>query len=102
MAILASLIFFIPLITGAHKTSPLVKFYTNQGLLIWILSIGWSIVSSVILRPIFRYTALSLLINLLISLGSIAIFAILIFNAVNASSGKMKQLPIIGHLELIK
>ena len=52
MAIIAYVLFFVPLITGDYKKSPFVKFHTNQGTLLAIVAVGlmiiWSIIRAII------------------------------------------------------
>jgi uncharacterized membrane protein len=111
MAILAYFIWFIPLIAGAHKTSPFARFHTNQGLLNFLLALAYSIVYMIltgILGAIFlstlsygawgAYGVLTMLLSLLFIVPGI--FAIL--GIVNAATGKMKPLPIIGKFTIIK
>jgi len=112
MAILAYIIFFIPLLAGTHKTSPFVKFHTNQGTVLAIGSVGLSIVLSIlsaILTAIFTATfawgALGLILGLfglLWSVVGIGITVLCILGIVNAAQGKMKELPVIGKFTIIK
>ena len=94
MAVVAYLLFFIPLITGDHKKSPFVMFHTNQGLVLFIFSVGGWIVSSIlmiILIGIFLGTVVG-----------ITSLAFLIIGIINAVQGRMKPLPLIGKFEIIK
>ena len=114
MAILGVLLFFIPLIAGAHKTSPFVKFHTNQGAALFILWVGYSIIQGIV-RAIATaslfgtaawltsggwgaYAAVSLI------LGLIWLFPAILFiiGIINAAGGKWKPLPVIGGLKIIK
>lgn len=113
MAILAYILFFIPLLTGAHKTSPFVKFHTNQGTVLFlaslVLSVVFGILSAIItailtasiatwgaaltVASIFGFIWMALAVV-------IAVFAIV--GIVNAAAGKMKPLPVIGRITIIK
>jgi uncharacterized membrane protein len=102
MAILAYILFFIPLLTGAHKASPFVRFHTNQGTVLFILAaiygIAYGILSVVLaLIPVVGWA-------LIIILGiASAIFPILCaVGIINAVNGKMRPLPAIGGITLIK
>ena len=103
MAILAYIIFFIPLITGDHKKSPFVKFHTNQGTVLWLAMLAWGIVSA-ILNAIFYaiswqlWSIMSLIFGLLWLVPGI--FAIL--GIISAVQGNMKPLPLIGKIVIIK
>ena len=102
MAVLAYILFFIPLLTGAHKTSPFVKYHTNQGTILFIFAVVWGIVENIvlaILRVIFWngltwgiYGLLSVVLNIL----WIAPTVLLIIGIVNAVQGQTKPLPVIG------
>jgi uncharacterized membrane protein len=48
MAILSYILFFIPLLTGAHKTSPFVKYHANQGTVLFLLALAWGIVNGIL------------------------------------------------------
>ena len=103
MAILASIIFFIPLISGTHKTSPLIKFYSNQGLLVWIVSVAWSILYSIFSSVFYSISwRLGSTMGTILGILYLVPLALFVINIVNASSGKMKQLPVIGQISLIK
>ena len=94
MAIIAYLIFFIPLITGDHKKSPFVMYHTNQGTILFLAWIASGVVSSVLTF---------ILIGLI--LGPILFLVCLVFlviGIINAANGKMSPLPIIGKFTIIK
>jgi uncharacterized membrane protein len=115
MAILAYILFFIPLLTGVHKTSPFVKFHTNQGTVLAIASVAYSIVSAIvraILKAIFpfhwtagmAYTrgAVYGLLSAALSLASLALLALCVVGILGAVHGKKKELPVIGKINIIK
>ncbi len=87
MAIVAYILFFVPLITGDAKKDPFVKYHVKQGLVLFLLAVVLSIVSS-IMPYYFWWT-----INSLLNLGMLVLFIIGIMNAAN---GKQEPLPIIG------
>ncbi|MDR0916389.1 MAG: zinc-ribbon domain-containing protein [Oscillospiraceae bacterium] len=112
MAILSYIIFFIPLLTGDHKKSPFVKFHANQGTVLAIVAIAYSIVSA-ILRAIVKvpvkiygistgvsYTPLWF--STILWLISLPIAAACIYGIYNAATGKTKELPVIGKFTIIK
>jgi uncharacterized membrane protein len=113
MAMLAYIVFFVPLLTGDSNRSPFVKFHTNQGAILFIaavvFSIALGIVTSVLgllvgilsfVNPLL-FTPLRFLISMLNILGLIPL-GFVILGAINASNGEMKQLPYIGHFTIIK
>ena len=88
MAIVAYIIFFIPLLTDAKKDS-FVKFHVKQGLIVFI---GWFVVGIIgyILAFIpFVGWMISRLLNVLL-------FVLMIVGIMNAAGGKQKPLPIVG------
>jgi uncharacterized membrane protein len=112
MGILSYIIFFIPLLTGAHKTSSFVKHHVNQGTALAIAAIGYSIISG-ILRAIIKvpvsiygystgvyYTPGWL--STILWLISLPIAAACIYGIYNAATGKQKYLPVIGNFKIIK
>ena len=87
MAVIAYILFFVPLLTGDAKKDEFVKFHTKQGLVLFILAvlnnmIGW------IVRFYLWYT-----ISWIISLCTLVLLILGIINAVN---GKKEPLPLIG------
>ena len=105
MAVLAYILFFIPLITGDHKKSPFVKFHTNQGTILFGLSFAYGIVSS-ILRAVIKVRTGSIFgytysytpgwLNFILWIGNLGIFALCVYGIINAATGKTKPLPVIG------
>ena len=89
MAILAYFIFFLPLVTDS-KDSPFAKFHANQSL---ILLIGWFILMFINVIPLLG--------QLIWFFGSIAFFVFWIMGLINASNGKMKELPLIGGIHIL-
>ena len=86
MAILAYILFFIPLLTDA-KDDPFVKFHVYQGLTIFILAVAGAVVNIIpILGQIVSFAV------------SIAIVVFVIMGIISAAKGEEKELPIIGKL----
>lgn len=87
---LAYLIFFLPLL--ACPDSKYGRFHSNQALLLFITSVGGTIILSII--PILGW--------ILIPFYSIAIMVFVILGLVNGIGGKAKELPVIGKFRLLK
>lgn len=83
MAVIANILFFIPLLTDAKK-DPFVKFHIKQGL---VLFIGWVIAAIIARLPVLFLFAWIL---------DIALLVLLIMGILNALAGKEEQLPLIG------
>lgn len=102
MAVLAYILFFIPLLTGAHKTSEFARYHTNQGTVLAIAGIIWGIaygILSVILLLI-PYVGWALLVILGLASFIFPIFCVV--GIINAVNGQMKPLPLIGKITIIK
>ena len=85
MAVVAYIIFFIPLLTDA-KNDPFVKYHVKQGLVLFICSVIVWFVARVI--PVLGW-AIAPLLNL-------AILVLAIIGIINAVNGAEKPLPLIG------
>ena len=100
MAVLAYIIFLIPLF--AAKDSPFARYHTNQGLVLAIAAVAYGIVYSILSTVVL---AISLRLYLVVSiLGWVGVvFAVLsVIGIINAVNGRMKPLPIIGGIKILK
>lgn len=88
LQIFIPILFFLPLV--CCKDSQYGKFYANQGLLL-LLYVGLTLINII---PILG--------QIVFIVGIIAAFVFYIMNAVNASKGIRKGIPILGNIELIK
>lgn len=102
MAILAYIIFFIPLLAGEHRKSEFVRFHTNQGTILFIFAILLGFISSIFSMLIFIVPFIGILFSVLSGAVGLSIFALLVIGIVNAASDKMKPLPLIGKFNIIK
>jgi len=108
MAVLAYILFFIPLIAGTHKTSNFVKYHTNQGIVLVIFCVALGIVTSILSAILMGIAVASFAVGLIMAvpviIGLIWIFPLIlvIIGIVNAVTGKMKPLPIIGKFTILK
>lgn len=84
MAVVAYLIFFVPLLTEA-KDDPFVKFHVKQGL---VLFLAWIVLTIFSVVPVIGW-----FLGPILSLGLLILMVIGILNAVN---GETKELPLIG------
>lgn len=98
MAILAYLswLVLIPLI--AAKDSKFARFHCNQGIVLAIIEIViWAIFGALSFIPLVGW--IFIIINSVLSLGC---FALAVIGIINAANGKAKELPLIGHIKLLK
>lgn len=84
-AILAYIIFFLPLIFA--KESKFAIYHAQQGLVLFIVAIIINIIGSVI--PILGWF-------IILPLGNIFILVLALIGIVNSAKGLMKELPLIG------
>ncbi|MHB8129832.1 MAG: DUF4870 domain-containing protein [Mobilitalea sp.] len=87
---LAYIIFFLPLL--ACPDSKYGRYHANQALILFIASVGGSIVLSII--PIIGWLLLPVLF--------IAVTVFAIIGLINGLGGKAKELPLIGKFKLLK
>jgi uncharacterized membrane protein len=87
MAIIAYIIFFVPLLTGDAKKDSFVNYHTKQGLVLFLAAVAVNIVGSIL--P-FIWIAIGWLVSL-------AILALMIIGIINAVNGKQQPLPVIGN-----
>ncbi|PAV31068.1 hypothetical protein CIL05_04380 [Virgibacillus profundi] len=91
MAILAYIIFFIPLL--AAKDSKFAMYHANQGLILFLCWIGVSVLGTVL--PFIGWL-------LILPFGSLVLVIFAVMGIINAANGKEKPLPIIGKYKLLK
>ena len=102
MAILAyfGILVIIPIL--AAKESKFARFHSNQGLILCIAailySVAYSILSSVILSISWHLYWLVSIIGLL----GFAFLIWFVIGIINAAQGTAKELPLIGHYKLLK
>ena len=97
-ALLAYILFFIPLLTGAHKTSELVEYHANQGTILFIIAAAWSIVSEIIRRILRFIPIIGWMLATVLSLLILVFLMLCIIGILNAKNGKETPLPVIsGH-----
>jgi uncharacterized membrane protein len=102
MAILAYIIFFIPLLTGAHKTSPFAKFHTNQGTILFLASAAYGIAYGILSAILLFIPVIGWLLIFLLGVAGIIIPIFCILGIINVVNGTMKPLPFIGKFTIIK
>lgn len=97
------LLVLIPIFAG--KYSPYARFHANQGLVLLIAEVLYSIVESVIMNVggwLLIPTGLMWLLSMALNLVGLAIFVLAVLGIYNAAKGLMKELPIIGKIRLLK
>ncbi len=84
MAVLAYIIFFVPLLTDA-KDDPYVKYHVKQGL---VLFIAWVLTGVFNMVPVIGW--------MLAPIVYLVLLVLLIMGILNAVNGAKKPLPLIG------
>lgn len=90
MAILAYIIFFIPIL--AAKDSKFAMYHANQGLILFLAWVAVSIVGTVV--PFIGWF-------IIWPLGSLFLIVVWVMGLINASKGEMKPLPLIGGFKIL-
>ena len=101
-SIIAYIIFFIPLIAGAHKTSNFVKFHTNQGTLLAITYASYLVLRYVLKIISSFFSPMGLIVGFAFTLIGVGFLVLAIVGIVNAANDKMVPLPVIGNFAIIK
>lgn len=89
MAVLAYILFFIPLL--AAKDSKFARFHTNQGLVLFLGGIIASVVAAI---PVIGW--------IIAPIAGLVITVLAVIGIINALGGKAKELPIIGKFKILK
>lgn len=86
----------------AAKDSKFARFHANQGLILCIANIAWSIVSRIVGSILTAISWRLGFISTILSLLSLVFLILAIIGIVNVVNGKAKELPIIGKYKLLK
>ena len=102
MAVLSYLgiLVLVPLL-GA-KNSPFARFHTNQGLILCIATILYSVACTIINSIVLAISWRLYFITTLLSLVTIVFGVLAIIGIINAMNGRMKELPVIGRFRILK
>ena len=101
MAVLAYIIFLIPLL--AAKDSKFARYHTNQGLVLFLAALAFSVIISIVISILFSISwRVGLALSSILWLLSLIFVVLSIIGIINALNGRMKPLPIIGGITIIK
>jgi uncharacterized membrane protein len=106
MGILAYIIFLIPLL-AAPKQSRFARYHTNQGLVLFLLGLAyglvWTVLTGILGAAVLTGGfALWSIVALVMSLLWLVYPVLAIVGIVNAAQGRMKPLPVIGGISILK
>ena len=102
MALLSYIIFIIPLLAGEHKKSDFVKYHVNQGAALFIFYISWTILRSLTIFSLFSVPYFGFLLDLAFGMIGISLVILSIIGITNVLGDKIKPLPVIGKMTIIK
>ena len=101
MAVLAYIIFLIPLL--AAKESKFARYHTNQGLVLFLGSVALSIVYGILTTVLTAISwRLGLAVGGILWLVFLVPTILAVIGIINAVNGKMKPLPVIGGITILK
>jgi len=91
---------FIPMF--AAKESKFARFHANQGLVLLIACVAYSIAAAIINAIILAISWRLYFLTSIISLVSVVFCVLCVIGIINAANGKAKELPIIGKIKILK
>ena len=103
MAVLAyfGILVLIPIL--AAKESKFARFHANQGLILLITGVDYSIFVQVIIKIVaFISYALAGIVGIALGLAWLLLLVLAIIGIINAVKGEFKQLPLIGPFQILK
>lgn len=103
MAVLAyfGILVLIPIL--AAKESKFARFHANQGLILLITGVAYSIFVQVIIKIVaFISYALAGIVGIALGLAWLLLLVLAIIGIINAVKGECKQLPLIGQFQILK
>ena len=88
----------------AAPNSKFARFHANQGLVLCICEIAWSIIATIItaILGVIGFWVLSLLFGLVAFVVWVVFLVFVIMGIVNAVGGKAKALPLLGNITILK
>lgn len=103
MAVLAyfGILVLIPIL--AAKESKFARFHANQGLILLITGVAYSIFVQVVIKIVaFISYALAGIVGIALGLAWLLLLVLAIIGIINAVKGEFKQLPLIGQFRILK
>jgi len=103
--VMAILAYFGPLVLipiFAAKTSAFARYHSNQGLVLFIVTVAYSIVSGILNSLILAISWRLYFLTSIISMVGIVFTVLAIIGVVNAYKGEKKPLPVIGGINILK
>lgn len=103
MGILAYIFFLFLVPLFAAPNSKFAKFHANQGCVLFILEVLFTVVTTVLGFAIGWIPVVGAIVCWAVGVVlGVSCLALMILGIINAATGKAKELPIIGKIKLIK
>lgn len=102
MAIIAYIGILVLIPIFAAKNSKFARYHSNQGLVLFLFEIAYSVCLYIIRRILHAISPSLGFIATILSILSLVFLALVIIGIVNAAGGRAKELPIIGKIKLLK
>lgn len=102
MAVFAYLGILVLVPIFAAKDSEFAKYHANQGLVLLALEFAYGIVNSILSTIILMISWRLHFIVSLMSLLGFVFLALAIIGIINVVNGQMKELPVIGKIQILK
>lgn len=103
--VMAILAYFGPLVLipiFAAKNSAFTRYHSNQGLVLFIATVAYNIVSGILNSVILAISWRLYFLTNIISLVSVVFAVLAIMGVVSAYKGEKKPLPVIGGINILK
>lgn len=102
MAVLAYLGILVLIPYFSAKESPYARFHTNQGLVLCIAAILYSVACSIVNAIILAISWKLYFITSILGFAGITFLVLAIMGIVNAVNGRVKELPLLGKYRIVK
>lgn len=88
-------LFFLPMVQDSSKNNAFARFHANQQLTLLVIWTGVYVISHLF------YSMLSMGVFFLMPIINLAILVLAILGIINAAQGEMKELPLVGKINLL-
>ncbi len=86
----------------AAKKSPYARYHTNQGLVLFLAEIAYSIAYGILNSILLAISWRLAFISSILGVVGIVFLVLCLIGIINALNGKAKELPVIGKIRLLK
>ncbi len=91
---------FVPMF--AAKNSKFARFHANQGLVLLIACVAWTVATSILNMILLAISWSLFFITGILSFLSIVFAILAVIGIINALNGRAKELPVIGKFKILK